>query len=81
MRISKGLNERRHAMQRASERYGLVLDRELLAEILDKIRRGRCQLIQRQSLRVAIYDLRIDDQTVRVVYDRKRHELVSFLPR
>ncbi|HVH77971.1 MAG TPA: hypothetical protein VM782_01155 [Stellaceae bacterium] len=80
MKISKA-NERRHAMQRASERYGLTLDRKLHKEILDKIQRGHCRLIQRQSLRVAIYDITLPEATVRVVYDRKRHELVSFLPR
>lgn len=80
MRISKATMQRRHAMQRARERYGIVLTETVAEQIVGLIQQGRWVDKQRQSLRVAVYDLDFEGQLIRVVYDHKRHELVSFLP-
>lgn len=80
MRISKGLRQRRHAMQRAYERYGIVLDGETESRIVDAIQGCRSRVIERRSHRVAVHELVFDGQVIRVVWDRKRQELVTFLP-
>jgi hypothetical protein len=73
---------RRHARRRAAERYGLQLGRSTRTEIVGLIANSQATLVERQSLRVAVYDVTMaDGYLVRVVYDRKRHELVTFLPR
>lgn len=79
-RLSKALSARRHAMQRARERYGLVYDRDLRAQLIGIIRRGEATMVERQSNRVRVFDLPFEGRTVRVVYDKERGEIVTFLP-
>jgi hypothetical protein len=79
LRISKETMEQRHAMQRARERYDLVYDAELRARLLNMIRTGQSLGSKRQSHRVTLHDLELDGVLVRVAYDRKRGEIVTFL--
>jgi hypothetical protein len=71
--------EQRHAMQRARERYGLVYDNQLRTRLLGMIRNGQTFNSQRQSHRVTLHDLNLDGVVVRVAYDRKHGEIVTFL--
>lgn len=77
---SKRDAQRRHARRRALERYGLELGAGTRARILEAIHTGRSKLVQRQSHRVVVHDVKLDGRTVRVVYDKSRGELVTFLP-
>ncbi len=79
-RQSKAVTARRHATLRAAERYGLVYDRDLRAQLLAAIRHGDSIVVERQSNRVRVHDISFDGRTVRVVYDRERREIVTFLP-
>jgi hypothetical protein len=71
--------QRRHAVQRFSERHGLTLDIGLRNQIVKAIRNGGSTPVRRQSHRVSIHDVDVDGQLVRVVYDRKRGEIVTCL--
>ncbi len=74
--------ERAHAQRRALERYGLVCGRHTRQVIIAAITGGKgASFVRRSSLRVSIFDVQIEDgPLVRVAYDRKRKELVTFLP-
>lgn len=50
------------------------------ARIISAIRDGRSRVVRRQSHRVTIHDVELDETVVRVVYDRRRGEVVTFLP-
>lgn len=78
--MNKAEAERRHARRRAMERYGIELGPAGRAELVAAIRSGRSRLVVRQSLRVSVHDVPRDGGLVRVVYDRQRHEIVTFLP-
>lgn len=54
MKISKTTMERRHAMQRAQERYGLTLNRATRDQIVVSIRSGKSRMVKRQSNRVTV---------------------------
>lgn len=78
--ISKKIRERRHAMQRAKERYGIVLTGAVRDEIVASIRGNRSTVAWRTSNRSVVHDVAYDGRTVRVVYDKARGEIVTFLP-
>lgn len=80
--MSKRKAQQRHARRRARERYGIELGRSTRQEIITAIHGGRSTFIRRQSHRVTVHDVLLDDgDHVRVVYDSQRHEVVTFLPR
>jgi hypothetical protein len=79
--VSKKAAERRHARRRAEERYGINAGPATRQEIARKIRGSKAKLIRRTSLNVAVYEVQLDDgPLVKVVWDRKRAEVVTFLP-
>lgn len=51
--------QRRHALQRAAERYGLNLTRLEFDGLIRDIQEGRAKLVERQSNRVALYEVEI----------------------
>jgi hypothetical protein len=72
--------QRRHAKLRAQERYGLSLNRIDLREIAGLIQQGKAVFLRRQSLRVSHWLVEVGGKSARVVYDRKRKTVVTFLP-
>jgi hypothetical protein len=77
---SKRLSLRRHAQRRAKERYGLLINKRERREIIGMIREEKASFIQRHSLRVSEFSVSYMGRDVRVLYDKKRHELITFLP-
>jgi hypothetical protein len=77
----KRRSERLHARRRARERYGIEVGPATRKAILAAIANGRHTLVQRSSLRVSVHDVTVDGIPMRVVLDRHRNELVTFLPR
>lgn len=69
-----------HARKRARERHGVELGADSLRKIVDVIQSSRSRLVERQSLRVSVHDVDLDGATYRVVYDRNRKQVVTFLP-
>lgn len=71
---------RRHASRRAHERYGIELCRSTRDEILAAIRAGRSRFVSRSTPVRAVHDVTLaGGARVRVVYDRRHHEIVTFL--
>ena len=79
-RTPKAQTQRRHAQRRAYERHGLQLTRHDLNEIVRQIQAGKAHFVERQSHRVSLFDIDIDGRSARVVYDKQRKTIVSFLP-
>lgn len=78
--MSKAKAQRRHARARALERYGVEVGPDTLRRIIADIQGGRSVVVQKQSLRVTVHDVEVDGTRMRVVYDRQRKELATFLP-
>ena len=77
IKYSKKACEIQHAINRLSDRYQLsMVD---YARIMDVIRTGKTRIVTRQSKRLSIHDVALDDRIIRVVYDRQRHCLVTAL--
>lgn len=75
--------ERIHAKRRAEERLGLKLNREQYRLLRDRImaRGPGITLLEKQSRRISKFAVMLDDgRTVPVIWDRKRNEIVTFLP-
>lgn len=72
--------ERLHARKRASERYGIELNSKLRSNAVDQIQKGTAQFLCRESHRVTVWNVSINDILARVVYDSQRHEIITFLP-
>lgn len=70
-----------HAKRRAAERYNVVVSSDDLKTVVQRIQSGRCTLLQKQSNRVSLFDVDIHGTVYRVVYDKKRHSIVTFLPK
>lgn len=77
--LSKAQAQRLHSVRAGAARYGLGLVE--IAEVKAAIREGRSIPIRKQSNRITIHDVELGGRTVRAVYDRRRHEVVTFIPR
>jgi len=80
-KYSKDQAQYLHSQKRALERYGLQYTKELKEGILAKIMSGDAKFIDRQSNRVTIWDVHTQGKEVRVVYDKQRKNIASFIPR
>lgn len=69
-----------HARKRARERLGLELGDDTHRRIVGVIQSSRSRVVERQSHRVTVHDVDLDGATYRVVYDRHRKQVVTFLP-
>jgi hypothetical protein len=79
-RRSKKKLERAHAIQRASERYGVNLSDTDIRRIIKLIQNGESTPVSRRSLRKVTHDVTLDGQLYRAVCDKQRKEIVTFLP-
>jgi hypothetical protein len=78
--VNKRQGERRHAKKRLRQRYGINAGSKFLSQMISMIRSQKAVLIRRQSLRVSLYWVTINDVRYKVVYDRKRKMIVTALP-
>lgn len=76
----KQVAQRIHAKKRAAQRYGLVLNRGQLRQIVQLIQEERGVFLERQSLRVTLWQIEWEGRLCKVVYDSQRKNVVSFLP-
>lgn len=61
------------------QRYDLRFTDDVRAVFIGEINAGRSVCVRRQSLRVAIHDVTYKGSVYRVVYDKNRKEIVTFL--
>ncbi len=79
---TKKKSQYQHAQKRASHRYGLTIGPKTYDLLCKKIQNhdSDCIFLYKQSNRVTLYAVFIDEQWVPVVYDKDRHSVVTFLP-
>jgi len=86
-----------HANRKLKERYGLIASQALKEQLKKCIASQNYKLIERQSNRTSIYDIEYQITKkdteycsmysvgqilmIRCVWDKQRHEFVTFLPR
>lgn len=78
--INKADAQIHHALQRAKERYSINLSIDDYLDLVRQIQAGHAKFVERQSNRITLFEIRIRNFTVVVVYDKKRHVIVTFLP-
>ena len=76
---TKKQNQIHHALLRAAERFGLKLCRSDLDDIRGMICKNKATFVGRTSLRVSVWDVAVRGIACRVVYDRNRKTIVTFL--
>ena len=80
MTPKKAKSQRKHAIKRALQRYDLDINQEKLVELVQSIQNGKAKFLEKQSLRVSIFEVEVNGKKTRVVYDKIRKTIVSFLP-
>lgn len=78
---SKKHAQRTHAKLRAFQRYGWNFNRHEMNALKNRIQNGEAHFVEKQSNRVSVFDIDINGETARVVYDRTRHQIITFLPK
>lgn len=76
-RVSKAKCQTIHARRRAIERYGVELD--VKAAVM-QIKTGIARFLEKQSLRVSVFEIVQNGVIFPVVYDRYRQTIVTCLP-
>jgi hypothetical protein len=80
-RQSKERSQTKHAIRRGVERYGVVLSKSDIAGLVSQIQSGEGRLIEKQSLRVSIWEVTLrNGSTATVVYDKSRKTIATLLP-
>lgn len=70
-----------HAHNRAAERYNVHYDAATRARIVDAIQNGRSTFVERGRGQRVVHDVTLGTKVVRVLWDRRLREIVTFLPR
>lgn len=68
-----------HAIKRLEERYSFVGGKKFLGRIIGEIKGNNSEFIFKQSNRVAIHKVTLDEREFFVVYDKERKSIVTFL--
>jgi ABC-type iron transport system FetAB ATPase subunit len=77
--MDKRESEIRHATRRAKERYALTLSKGDFKEITRDITTGNSSFIKKVSNTRSVHDVLFKGITLRVVYDKLRKCIVTFL--
>lgn len=82
MSYSKAQGQRYHALKRARDRYGVDLGEDgYRALVLAILRRSpNAQCFGRETLSFTRWRVRHEGVWMDAIYDRKRHQIVTFLP-
>mgnify|MGYP006189081269 CR=1 FL=1 len=78
--MTKKRQQRRHAQKRALQRYGIDLTKSTRDALIKRIQSGDYEFCEKQSNRVTHFVMKLDGELVRLVYDKLRREIVTFLP-
>ena len=76
----KSDSQRKHAKLRALQRYDIDFTRTEHDALVRRIQNGEGQFVERQSHRISVFKIDVQGQTVKVVYDKQRKTIVTFLP-
>lgn len=78
--MNKKKAEQRHSKRRAQERYGLDLTKAIRDALRGKIKKQKGKFLYRRSRRVSVWQVTHQAETYKIVYDKQRKEIVTFLP-
>ena len=81
MKKSKAKNQRAHAKRRLRERHGILAHNDTRKVLIKAVQDQEAKLIERQSNRVTVWEHVVGGELFRFVYDKKRKEIVTFLPK
>lgn len=79
-RLSKRASNHRHAKRRAAERYGLNMIQRLHRQIVQQIQAGQATPQGRLTNTRTRFEVEVEGQRPRVIYDRVQKNLVTILP-
>lgn len=68
-----------HAKRRAYLRYGLRLTQDDMSRIVRSIQDGIAVPVVKQSHRITLFDVTVQETTIRVAYDRVRKSIATVL--
>lgn len=71
---------REHARVRAKQRYGINLNRHARKDLIQRIKAGKCLLLEKETNSRRKYLVEFEDQKVIVVYSKPRQEIITLLP-
>ena len=77
---SKSKRQKKHFKFRCLQRHGLVITNQQYTKLIENIQIGNAEFIEKQSNRVSVFRVKIDEKNFRVIYDKQRKTLVSALP-
>lgn len=69
-----------HAKQRAEERYGISLNHDQRAEIVQMIQTNQAEFVGKESNNRTLWRVQFQDQSLNVVYDKARSSMCTVLP-
>jgi predicted oxidoreductase (fatty acid repression mutant protein) len=76
----KASNQVGHIKQRFVERFGISLSNEDISSMISQIQKQTATFIRRQSHRVSIWQVPLQDRLFEVVYDKRTKTVVTVLP-
>lgn len=76
---SKAVAEKRHAMRRFAQRFPRELTDDEYNSLIKQIQSGKARFIEKQSNRISIFQVKIEDITAIAVYDKSRKTIITFL--
>ena len=79
-RSGKSASERTHFRLRLYDRYGLYVDNAGVEKLVRIIQTSHLQPLYKKSIRTTVFLMEIEGQPVKVVYDKKRKELITAIP-
>jgi hypothetical protein len=81
MKMKKTTSLLIHAKKRVLERYGIILYKDDLNHLVRMIQDGRGKFLEKESVRKTLWELKYKGTKFRVVYDKDRKAIITFLPR
>jgi hypothetical protein len=78
-KVSKAQCQRYHAKKRALERFDISLTTADLDKVVQTIQEGNAAFITKQSHRISVFSILINEKKMNVVYDKVRKTIVTFL--
>lgn len=75
------LYHRSHTKRRLQERYNITINRKTRMKIIRKIQAGKAECVDIKSNAVKTFDVEIKGIIIRVMYNNRKKELLTALPR
>ncbi len=68
-----------HCHKRFKERFGISFNRRLRDKIISQILSGEAKLLLHQSRARSLWEIKIQDKTIWIIYDRLRERILTCL--